>query len=127
MGLPCREKDFLVIFVGFLFRFGRFLSLLTFLRDLGGPEWSKMIRGTHTIILVLLIPHIDDSRPISIQFLHFLETPILAYFCQNPPRGAISHFLKTPILFYPKLFGSDRDLRLEICFRWIYFLRKTTI
>ena len=35
---------------------------------LGGLEWSKMVRGTRTIILVPLIPHIDHSRPRSTPF-----------------------------------------------------------
>ena len=74
----------------------RFWSIFEFFvvfGGLGGLEWSKMVRGTRTIILVPLIPHIDHSRPISTPFWHFLESPIPAYFCQNPPRGAISHLL----------------------------------
>ena len=83
--------------------------------------------GVHMIHFLPLIPHMVLSRSISIQFCHFLESPILAYSCQNPPRGAISLFLKTPFLLYPKLFGSDRDLRLAICFWWVIFFCKTTV
>ena len=85
-----------------------------FLVGLGGLEWSKKVDRTHTIHFCVPIPHIDHSRPVSTQFWHFLESPIPAYFCQNPSRGAISHFSKIPFLFYPKLFSSNRDLRLEI-------------
>ena len=60
--------DFLSIFGVFLVRFGRFLSFLTFFWGVGGPERSKMVRGTRTIILVPLIPHIDHSRPRSTPF-----------------------------------------------------------
>ena len=57
--------------------------------------------GIRTIILVPLIPHIDHSRPISTQFCYFLESPILAYFCQNPPRGQFHIFRKPPFCSTP--------------------------
>ena len=39
-----------------------------FFGGLGGPQCSKTVRGTRTIILVPLIPHIDHSRPRSTPF-----------------------------------------------------------
>ena len=39
-------------------------------------EWSKDTPGTRTIIFLVSIPHIVDSRPISIQFWHFRLSPI---------------------------------------------------
>ena len=73
--------------------FERFFLCFLWIWVLGGLEWSKTVRGTRTIILVPLIPHIDHSRHVSTQCWHFLESPIPAYFCQNLPRGAISHLL----------------------------------
>ena len=46
----------------------------------GGPEWSKMVRGTRTIIFVPLIPHIVNSRSISTQFFAFWVSPIVPDF-----------------------------------------------
>ena len=55
------------MFEDFVVRFGPFFSFLTFW-VLQGPEWSKTVRGTRTLILVPLIPHIDHSRPRSTPF-----------------------------------------------------------
>ena len=72
---------------GFLLEFGGFR----------GREGFKKARGTRGMNFPLLRGHMNYSRPISTQFCHFFVSPFFAYFCQNPPRGAISHFSKTHV------------------------------
>ena len=107
-------------FIGFWSFFGTSLMeyFFTFLEGLGGPEWSKTVRGARTIILVPLTPHIDHSRPVSTRFCHFWESPIPAYFCQNPQRGAISLFLKKHFCSTPNYLAPIGTCASKFAFDW---------
>ena len=89
-------------------------------------SWDTKSRSSHTQIV-----HIEILRAQMYLKSDETEGNLLSehmdIFCQQwtfGPEGCdiifyqynnqFSHFLKTPVLFYPKLFGSDRDLRLEI-------------